>query len=67
MSISERSVEPPSSLVASTVETEYLEGIINLEDKLIILLNIEKILTEHEKESLMKMGETIKENKAPEN
>lgn len=67
LSISRASVEPPSSLVTGTVETEYLEGIINQEDRLIILLNIEKILTESEKENLADMDKSITEVKDAEN
>lgn len=40
-------VEPPSSLV-TTVDSEYLRGIAKLDDRLIILLDLEKVLTRSE-------------------
>lgn len=39
------SIEPPSSIVES-VGSQYLKGIGKLEDRLIILLNLEKLLAE---------------------
>jgi purine-binding chemotaxis protein CheW len=40
-------VEPPSSLV-TTVDSEYLRGIAKLDDRLIILLDLDKVLTRSE-------------------
>lgn len=49
--INSEQVEPPSELVAS-VEAEYLRGIAKIEDKLLILLDLEKILTWQETRAL---------------
>lgn len=36
----------------SNVDSDYLEGVAKLEDRLIILLNLDKVLTHHEKQAL---------------
>lgn len=60
LSVSQDEIKLPSPLVVSSVETEYLEGVINLEEQLIIMLNIEKVLTEKEKGSLVEIGNEVK-------
>lgn len=40
-------VEPPPSVV-SNIESEYINGVGKLDDRLLILLNLNKILTVHE-------------------
>ncbi|MCS7221658.1 MAG: chemotaxis protein CheW [Anaerolineae bacterium] len=45
-------VEPPSELVAS-MESAYLRGIAKLEDGLLILLDLDKVLNGHEAEKLL--------------
>jgi chemotaxis signal transduction protein len=42
-----QSVEPPSSLV-TTADSEYITGIAKLEERLIILFNLERILMSYE-------------------
>ena len=49
--IASDSVEPPSSVI-TTADSVYLLGIVKLEGRLVILLDIEKVLTENEKASL---------------
>ena len=49
--ISADSVEPPSSVV-STAEADYIMGIAKLDSKLIILLNLGKVLSMQEQEAL---------------
>jgi purine-binding chemotaxis protein CheW len=44
-------VEPPSELVSS-VEAEYLRGIAKVADNLLILLDLQKVLTWHEVKAL---------------
>ena len=46
--ISTGSVEPPSSVITGA-DSEYLLGIAKLEDRLIILLDLERVLSEEEK------------------
>ncbi len=45
------SVAPPSSVITGT-DSEYLLGIVKLESRLIILLDLEKVLTEEERATL---------------
>lgn len=45
-------IEAPPS-VAGGVAAEYLTGVGKLDDRLLILLDMDKILTEHEKEELL--------------
>ena len=42
--VSKQIIDSPSSLILNSINSEYLEGVISLEEKLIILLNIENIL-----------------------
>ena len=44
-------VEPPPTMVCG-VETEYIKGVGKLDDRLIILLDVEKVLTEDEHSSM---------------
>lgn len=44
-------VEPPPTMVCG-LETEYIKGVGKLDDRLIILLDVEKVLTEQEHTSL---------------
>ncbi len=48
-------VEPPPPIVAG-IESEYIDGVGKLDKRLIILLNIEKILTEKEKEEIKEIS-----------
>ena len=45
--INEQVIVPPSSMV-TTIDSYYMEGIVNLGDRLIILLNLSKIVSEVE-------------------
>ncbi len=47
----EDTVEPPPSLVAG-VESEYIKGVGKLNDRLLILLDVERILSRGERDSL---------------
>jgi purine-binding chemotaxis protein CheW len=55
LSLSPEAIEPPSSVVTTT-ESHYLRGVAKLEERLIILLAIEKLLSEAETDAL---GEVI--------
>ena len=44
-------IEPPPSMV-SGVDAEYIEGVGKLEDRLLILLNVDKILAKSEQDAL---------------
>lgn len=43
LTISTNSVEPPSTVIASA-DSDYLVGIANLEDKMVILLDLDKVM-----------------------
>lgn len=49
--ISTDSVEPPSSVITGA-ESDYLLGIAKLEDRLIILLDLERVLSDEERQIL---------------
>jgi purine-binding chemotaxis protein CheW len=49
--IASDSVEPPSAVI-TTADSVYLLGIVKLEGRLVILLDLEKVLTETEKNAL---------------
>ncbi len=55
--IATESVEPPASVI-TTADSEYLLGIAKLDSRLIILLDLERVLTETEHSSLLEMGPT---------
>ena len=50
--ISTDSVEPPTSVITSA-DSDYLLGIAKLENRLIILLDLESVLSKEEKETLV--------------
>ena len=49
--IKESTVEPPPAVVAG-VGSEYMRGVGKLEDRLLILLDLDKLLNQHEMDSL---------------
>ncbi|MBI3600520.1 MAG: chemotaxis protein CheW [Nitrospinae bacterium] len=49
--IPERLIEPPPA-TATNIETEYIKGVGKLEDKLLIVLDLNKVLTKEKKEFL---------------
>ena len=52
--IATESVEPPASVI-TTADSEYLLGIAKLDSRLIILLDLEQVLTEAEHNSLLEI------------
>ena len=53
--ISTEAVEPPASVI-TTADSEYLLGIAKLDSRLIILLDLEQVLTEAEHNSLLEIN-----------
>ena len=51
LSLSSDSIEPPASIVTSA-DSQYLRGVAKLDDRLIIMLDIEKILSARDNEAL---------------
>jgi purine-binding chemotaxis protein CheW len=58
--ISSDSVEPPSSVI-TTADSAFLLGIAKLESRLIILLDLERVLSEEERAELSKVSEEASE------
>lgn len=56
--ISDGSIEPLPAMVNS-VNADFLKGIVRLEDRLIILLEVEKVLALQEQEALASMPEAV--------
>jgi purine-binding chemotaxis protein CheW len=54
-------IDPPPP-IAGGLSTEYIRGVGKLDDRLVILLNIDRILTQEEKVELRKMEKSIKES-----
>ena len=50
--ISNGDIEKPSRVITASVETEYIHGIAKLEDKLVIILELDKILNDEEQLAL---------------
>lgn len=48
-------VEPPPEMIGS-VDSEYIDGVGKLEDRLIILLNLDKVLTPKERQAISAMN-----------
>jgi purine-binding chemotaxis protein CheW len=48
------SIEPPPPIV-SGIEADYIEGVGKLDDRMLILINIEKLFTEKDKKMLEKL------------
>ncbi|MEE9309283.1 MAG: chemotaxis protein CheW [Spirochaetia bacterium] len=53
-------VPPPP--IAGGLSTEYIRGVGKLDERLVILLNIDRILTQEEKIELVEMEQSIKES-----
>ncbi|MFN3134299.1 MAG: chemotaxis protein CheW [Candidatus Kryptonium sp.] len=60
--ISKKVVEPPPEIISSGVDTEYITGIAKLEERLLILLDLEKVLSVEERESLKEVHAKTDEN-----
>lgn len=54
--IPESTVEPPPSMI-SGIESDYIEGIGRLDNRLLILLELKKVFLEHEKGKLQEIAE----------
>jgi len=52
--IPENTIEPPPAMI-SGIESEYIEGVGKIEDRLLILLNLEKVLSGKDKEEIRRI------------
>jgi purine-binding chemotaxis protein CheW len=53
--VSEATVEPPSPVVAG-LDSEYIHGIAKLPERLVILLNLDRVLAREERRALEGVG-----------
>lgn len=53
--VNEDSIEPPSNIIAD-IDTDYLSGVCKYSDKLIILLELSKVLTASQQAELVSVG-----------
>lgn len=53
--VQEENIEPPSSIIAD-IDSDYLIGVCKMEDKLVILLDLAKVLTPKEQEDLKQVS-----------
>lgn len=51
--VSAGEIQPPPSVVNGGVEQEYLSGVINRADRLLVLLDLERVFSQSERESLL--------------
>jgi len=56
--IPKSTIEPAPSIVVAGIESEYITGVSKLGDKLLILLDFSKILTQHEKQELIEVEQS---------
>jgi purine-binding chemotaxis protein CheW len=54
LKIPEESIEPTPELIESEIRKDYIKGVGKLDNRLIILLDLEKVLTPHEMEKMVK-------------
>ncbi len=54
LKIADENIEPAPELVQTEVRTDYIKGVCKLDNRLIILLDLEKLLAPHEAEELTK-------------
>ena len=54
LKIADENIEPAPELIQTEVRTDYIKGVGKLDNRLIILLDLEKLLAPHEAEELTK-------------
>ncbi|WP_292486871.1 chemotaxis protein CheW [Methanohalobium sp.] len=57
LSIQESNIEPAPDIIASKINADYLKGVGKLENRLLILLDLEKILTEEQVNQISQLSE----------
>ena len=63
--VSESAIEPTSALI-TTADSFYIEGIAKLGDRLLILLDLERVLSSEERESLADVNDAARLSAVPE-
>ncbi len=56
LKIPEENIEPAPELIQTEVRKDYIKGVGKLDGRLIVLLDLEKVLAPHETEELAKVG-----------
>ncbi len=56
--ISEENIEPTPELIQTEIRKDYIKGVGKLENRLIVLLDLEKILAPHELEEVAKVNKS---------
>ena len=56
LKIADENIEPAPELIQTEIRTDYIKGVGKLDNRLIILLDLEKLLAPHEAEELTKAG-----------
>ena len=51
------SVEPAPEIISSKIKADYLKGVGKLDDRLLILLDLERVLSEEEMSQVATVGE----------
>ncbi len=62
LKIPEENIEPTPELIQSEVSKDYIKGVGKLEDRLIVLLDLEKVLAPHEVEELADVTKEMKDS-----
>ena len=57
--IAKESIEPTPELIQSEIQKDYIQGVGKLEQRLIIFLNLEKVLAPHEVNELVKVSQPV--------
>lgn len=58
LKIPEENIEPPPELIQTEIRKDYIKGVGKLENRLIILLDLERVLAPHEVEEVAKVSKT---------
>ena len=64
LKIPEENIEPTPELIQTKVKKDYIKGVGKLEDRVVVLLDLEKVLAAHEVEELAKVTKDKEEAKA---
>ncbi len=57
--ISKENIEPTPELIQSEIQKNYIQGVGKLEQRLIIFLDLEKVLAPHEVNELVKVSQSV--------
>ncbi len=58
LKIAEENIEPTPELIQTEISKDYIKGVGKLENRLIILLDLERVLAPHEVEEVAKVSKT---------